>query len=139
VLRRRHRSRDPGDAVVSAGTLRIPAARLDCRNNTMNDHMRKALKADAHPTITFILGTYDLVTVEERMKAEFTGTLALGGTTRDVTINADIVSESPGVLRVTGSYDLRMTEFGLKPPSLMLGTMKVHDLVKVRFDLMLKN
>ena len=128
-----------GDAVVSAGALRVPADRLDCRNNTMNDHMRKALKADAHPTITFTLGSYDLMVVEEIMKAEFVGSLTLGGTTRDVTINADIVSETAGVLRMKGSYDLRMTEYGLKPPSLMLGTMKVHDIVKVHFDLMLKN
>jgi hypothetical protein len=32
-----------------------------------------------------------------------------------------------------------MTEFGVKPPTLMLGTMKVGDKVKVGFDLYLKN
>jgi hypothetical protein len=31
-----------------------------------------------------------------------------------------------------------MTEWGLKPPTLMLGTMKVGDRVKVGFDLLLK-
>jgi hypothetical protein len=31
-----------------------------------------------------------------------------------------------------------MTEYGLKPPSLMMGTMKVKDAVKVHFDLLLK-
>jgi hypothetical protein len=31
-----------------------------------------------------------------------------------------------------------MTEFGLRPPSLMLGTMKVRDKVTVNFDLYLK-
>ena len=32
-----------------------------------------------------------------------------------------------------------MTEFDLKPPSLMLGTMKVDEKVKVSFDLLLKD
>jgi hypothetical protein len=31
-----------------------------------------------------------------------------------------------------------MTEYGLKPPSLMMGTMKVKDAVQVHFDLLLK-
>jgi hypothetical protein len=34
---------------------------------------------------------------------------------------------------------VRMTDFGLKPPSLMLGAFKVHDPVVVHFDLLLKD
>ncbi len=30
-----------------------------------------------------------------------------------------------------------MTEFGVKPPTLMLGTMKVHDKVVVRYEILL--
>jgi hypothetical protein len=30
-----------------------------------------------------------------------------------------------------------MSEFGVKPPSLMLGTMKVGDLITVSYDLVL--
>jgi hypothetical protein len=33
---------------------------------------------------------------------------------------------------------VKMTEYGLKPPTLMLGTMKVDELVKVNFNLLLK-
>jgi hypothetical protein len=32
-----------------------------------------------------------------------------------------------------------MTEFGLKPPTLMLGTMKVDEKLTVGFDVVLKN
>ena len=32
-----------------------------------------------------------------------------------------------------------MTEFGLKPPTLMLGTMKVDERIKVGFDVVLKD
>ena len=31
-----------------------------------------------------------------------------------------------------------MTDYGVKPPSLMMGTMKVHDPVKLNFDVILK-
>ena len=43
-----------------------------------------------------------------------------------------------GVLRVTGRYELNMKEYGIKPPSLMMGTMRVRERVKVGFDLLLK-
>ncbi len=33
---------------------------------------------------------------------------------------------------------LRMTEYGVKPPSLMLGTLKVADAVTVHFDVVLE-
>jgi polyisoprenoid-binding protein YceI len=42
---------------LAAGTHRgevtIEVANLDCRNGTMNGHMRRALKADEHATIRF--------------------------------------------------------------------------------------
>jgi hypothetical protein len=41
------------------------------------------------------------------------------------------------VLRVKGSKQLRMTEYGVKPPSLMLGAMKVGDQVTVGYDIIL--
>jgi len=44
-----------------------------------------------------------------------------------------------GMLHVVGTHELRMTEWGLKPPTLMLGTMKVDERVKVGFDLLLKD
>jgi hypothetical protein len=31
-----------------------------------------------------------------------------------------------------------MTEYGMKPPSLFLGTMRVRDRVQVHFDMVLK-
>ena len=37
-----------------------------------------------------------------------------------------------------GSKQLKMTDFGVRPPTLMMGTMKVHDPVKVSFDVLLK-
>ena len=37
------------------------------------------------------------------------------------------------------AHEFAMTEFGVKPPTLMLGTMKVGDRVKVSFDLYVKD
>ena len=71
-------------------------------------------------------------------RAVLTGTLTLGGAEKPVTITAATQSDTAGVLHVTGSYELRMRDYDLKPPKLMLGAFKVHDPVKVNFDLRLK-
>ena len=128
-----------GDMAISSVAVRIPAARLDCQNGTMNGHMRKAIKADAAPAIAFKLTSYELLDTDATVSTTMTGTLTLGGVTRPVAIDADLVQGTDGSLRVTGSHGLRMTEYGLKPPSLMMGSMKVGDLVKVNFDLLLKD
>jgi len=44
-----------------------------------------------------------------------------------------------GMIHITGSYDLDMTEYGLKPPTLMFGRIKVGKTVKVNYDLLLKS
>lgn len=128
-----------GEKAVSSVDVRIPAAKLDCRNGTMNGHMLKAINADAAPLIAFQLKSYDLNGTGDAAKAKLTGTLSLGGTTRPVSIDAGLMQAPDGAMRVKGSHDIRLTEYGLKPPSLMMGSMRVGDVVKVNFDLLLKD
>ena len=128
-----------GEKAVTTVAFRVEAAQLDCRNGQMNDHMRKAIKAGASPVIAFELKTYDLLNTSGKMHAKLAGSLSLGGVTKPITVDATLIPEAAGGVRVMGVYDLKMTDFGLKPPSLMMNTMKVQDVVKVNFDLVLKN
>jgi polyisoprenoid-binding protein YceI len=127
-----------GEKAVESVALTVPAGKIDCRNGTMNDHMLKALKAKDHPTIAFKLSSYELAEVSGATKVTLNGTLELGGVTKDITMNATATPAEDGSLRVLGTHDLTMTEYGIKPPKLMMGTMKVHPKVKVGFDLLLK-
>jgi polyisoprenoid-binding protein YceI len=128
-----------GTKAVNSVTMRVPAASLDCNNGTMNSHMLKALKAETAPVISFRLGTYDLLEANTKVNAAMVGKLTLGGVTKDVAVNATLEQEAPGVVRLKGMYELNMKEYGLKPPTLMMGTMKVGEVVKVHFDLLLKD
>lgn len=128
-----------GEKAVRSVRFTVPAAELDCGNDKMNDHMLKALKAAEFPEIRFRLSAYELERAEAGLRAALTGELTLGGETRPVTIASQVADGDGGVLRVAGSYELNMTDFGLKPPKLMLGTLRVHDKVTVGFELFLKN
>lgn len=127
-----------GEKAVRSVTLKVNTPRLDCGNGTMTGHALKALKAEEHKTITFVLGSYDLAKAADGSKGTLNGTLTLGGVTKPVTIVATAKEAGAGRVRVAGSYELKMTDYGLKPPSLMMGAMKVRDLVTVNFDLLLK-
>jgi polyisoprenoid-binding protein YceI len=119
---------------VGGATVTVGVAGLDCRNNTMNEHMRKALKADENPTIRFRATS---VRVTPEGAATMAGELTLAGSTQPVTLEGTVSSED-GQLRVRGTEPIVMTAYGVKPPSLMMGTMRVNPNVTVGFDVVLK-
>jgi len=127
-----------GEKGVKTVQVTVPAERIDCGNGKMNDHMRNALKVTESPTITFNLTTYDVAKNAEGIAGTINGTLDLGGVKKPIALQATGTSEG-GALHVTGVYDLKMTDYGLKPPSLMFGRIKVGETVKVGFDLLLKS
>jgi polyisoprenoid-binding protein YceI len=128
-----------GEKAVSSVDVTVPVEKLDCRNGTMNEHMRKALKAKEHPTVTFRVASYELAKVADAVTVTLTGTLTLGGVEKPITVIAQAKPGDDGKLLVSGTHEVRMTEFGLKPPTLMLGTMKVDEKIKVGFDVVLKD
>ena len=128
-----------GEKAVRTVDVKIPVAKMDCRNGTMNEHMRKALKAKENPVIAFTVTSYDVAKGASGVTGTLNGQLTLNGTTKPIAVKAAGTAGPDGTLHVTGSHEFAMTEFGVKPPTLMLGTMKVGDKVKVSFDLYVKN
>ena len=128
-----------GEKAVSNVVVTVPVEKLDCRNSTMNEHMRKALKAPSNPTVVFKVATYDLAKSADGVAVTLNGTLTLGGVEKPITVSALAKPGDNGTLLVSGTREIRMTEYGLKPPSLMLGTMKVDERIKVGFDVVLKD
>ena len=127
-----------GERAVTGAELAVDVADLDCRNGTMNAHMAKALQGARHPTIAFRLTGYESARAADGARGTVTGVLTLAGVPRTITLHGGAVAAEGGALRVTGTHELRMTEYGIKPPSLMMGTMKVGDAVTVAFDLLLR-
>lgn len=114
--------------------VQVPVKSLDCGNGTMEKHLRKALKAKDDPNIEFELKSY---TVGEKTAAgtpvEATGTMTIAGSSKTVDLDGMVTPTATG-LRVQGQKKLLMTDFGVKPPKLMFGTLKVHDPITVHYD-----
>ncbi|HET6765587.1 MAG TPA: YceI family protein [Longimicrobiaceae bacterium] len=121
---------------VRTAEVVIPVASLDCANGTMNNHLRRAMKADQFSDIRFRVPAGGL-TVGGEGHARLAGTLSIAGQEKPASIEAT-VAQAEGGLRVTGTYVLRMTDFGVRPPTVMMGAFRVADPVTVTFDVVVK-
>ena len=119
--------------------LTVPSAKIECGNGTMNEHMRKSIKADENPAIRFTLASYDVAKAGETVQGTLRGALTLGGTQRPIDIAAVATDAGNGAMRIVGGYEVALSEFSLERPSLMFGRIKVGDKVQVKFDFVFKN
>jgi polyisoprenoid-binding protein YceI len=118
--------------IVKAASLAIAVDQIDCKNGKMNEHMREALKAEKNPTIFWKLSSYRV----DGSNVVMAGTLTIAGRENPIELRGT-GGLNNGTITLKGTKVLKMTEFGVKPPSLMFGTMKVADPVTVSFDLVL--
>jgi polyisoprenoid-binding protein YceI len=119
---------------VKAGAVKdlvvtIPVEGLKSGEKGLDKNLYKALRADKFPDILYKLDRY------EGSKTE--GRLTIAGQERPAAIDVEFKYGPQGV-EVAGSYALKMSDFGVKPPSLMFGAIKVKDPIVIRFDLFLK-
>jgi polyisoprenoid-binding protein YceI len=109
---------------------------LKCGNGTMDKNLYSTLNAEKTPMITYTLSGYDILNgLSASFAANTKGSLKISGTEKlvDMKINASRLSE--GKVTAEGEETLLMTDFGIKPPAFMLGTLKVGNEVKVKFNL----
>lgn len=116
----------------------IPVKSLKCGHGQMDDNMYGTLRAKDFPNITYALRTYDLVRAEaaaDSFVAKTHGTLTIAGKANEVDMMVVGGRSANGVAHATGSLELKMSEFGIKPPSFFFGTLRVGDKIVIRFDL----
>lgn len=126
-----------GEAVEALEVV-VDVAGLECGNSTMNEHMRKALKVGEHGQIRFSLTDYTTLAAGTETRLTMNGIFAIAGQERPIAVEAVATAAQTGAIRVKGSKVIAMTEWGVKPPSLFLGTMKVHPNVRVNFDVVMQ-
>lgn len=128
-----------GEAQELAAEVAVSVRAFDCGSGLMNRDLYRALAADAHPTIQFVLERAETLSAEARpgawVRVRTTGTLRLAGTARRLTIEAEGRRLPDGRVALRGRQALRMSDFGVEPPSHALGLVRAHDAIVARFDL----
>lgn len=126
---------------VKTFDLTVPVAKLSSGEKGLDANLRKALKGDQYKDIRFRMESYDVLAPAVAGAAfalVLHGRLSLAGVERKIDVAATGARVGAG-LRLTGSKDLLMTDYQIKPPTMMLGTIKTANLITVKFNATLQN
>lgn len=118
--------------------LEVPVAALKSGEGLLDTNLDHALKSDRYPTIRFSAdrGTVSVSPTGE-VDARAEGTLTVAGVARPASVEATGHLEGD-TLHLTGAKTLSMRTFGVEPPTLFLGTVRVADPIRVHYDLTAK-
>jgi len=128
----------PSPTLLKKVQVKVPVRNLKCGHGGMDNNLYKALKADDTPEISYILATFDVVagTTSDSFTVKTVGALTVAGTER--TVNMDVTASrlADGTVRAEGALSLLMTDFGVKPPRALLGTLRTDNEITVKFSLL---
>ena len=119
-------------------TVKVPVRNLKCGHGGMDNNLYKALKADDSPEISYILATFDVVpaAASDSFTVKTVGSLTVAGTERPVNMDVTAARLPDGGVRAEGALPLLMTDFGVKPPTAMFGTLRTDNKITVKFSLL---
>ena len=126
-------SNGPRQAIQSEASVSIPVTSIRSEHKKMDKLMAEALKADANPTIKYELTSAVLASPGARFVVNTGGKLTIAGVTRDVTMQVTGTRDPNGRYVFTGKLPIRMSDYGIKPPTAMMGTVRTANDVNVSF------
>ena len=127
------------DSASNKIVITVPIAKLDCQNRRMNGDLRESLKSEAFPRIVFELTAVDVLDLASSAKGTrlivATGNLSLAGVTRSISVRVEGFFDENNTLHGLGAVSMLMTDFGVKPPTALLGLVKARNEITIRFHL----
>jgi polyisoprenoid-binding protein YceI len=114
---------------VQAAALTVPVSAFVCPEDEMREHLLEAMRAEEFPEITFRLEGYEA----SGQGAVATGSLTILDDTRPVSFPVSLTPSGSGV-QIEGELGLDMTTYGVEPPVVMLGLLRVRPQIRIEFS-----
>lgn len=126
---------------VESLTLTIPVEKIESGKGGMNKKIYRALEHEDHPMISFTLDSATLAngSAGSGFTLNVSGDLAIAGQTQLIQFPVEGVMQPDGTMQFTGNYTLNMKDYGVDPPSAMLGTIRSGEEVTIYFELFFGN
>ncbi len=113
---------------VQTARVTVPVKAFRCPNDEMTQHLLEAMKADKFSEIVYRLERYEVTGAQ----TQATGTMTITGVTQSMSFPVALKASAQGV-QVEGNTRLDMTKFGIDPPVVMLGLLKVGPQIRIEF------
>ena len=120
---------------IVAVQIVIPVKSLAC-GGELENNMRNTLNAQKYPYIIYKLSNYDVIAgtaSTSAFTASTQGTLTIAGAEHPVALTVKASRAADGVVSATGAQTIKISDFGIKPPTFFLGTLRVGNELKVKF------
>ncbi len=137
-----------GSMTFTAGTLKsiealnveIPVKTIKSpKGSIMDNKTYDALKANSCPNIIYKLGKVTGLSKKgDGYDINAVGYLTIAGVTNTIDMYVRGKSGADGSITFSGSKKLKMTDYKIKPPTALLGTMTTGDEVEIVFQVTLK-
>src|SRR5690625_774853 len=125
-------------AIVESGKLKdiqslevtMPGESIKSGKRGMDKKAYEALKTNKHKSVVFVLKSAS----KSGNNWILDGSFQIAGKTKNVKITA-VETSSSGSYGLKGSYEFKLTDYDMTPPTAVMGTIKTGDEVKINFDL----
>ena len=126
------------DGSVQLNAIRISMNVLSITSDmgrVMEKKTYEALKASAYPEILFTFNTPMRLTQVRDCQTTIPvrGVLALAGISKPMIMLVKTFEISQGVLQFEGSQTIKMTDYGVRPPTALFGTMRSGPDITIHF------
>lgn len=121
--------------ILTALDFSFPIKTLKSGDGLLDSNLYKCIDTDKHPNVQFVSQSCKMK-ISDAGDVEVTaeGTLEMNGAAREILVKAEGKLEG-NRFRLKGKKQLSLVEYGIKPPVLMMGAIRVGDEITVQFDL----
>ena len=104
----------------------------------MDNKTYETFRSDQNPNIIYTCSNAAVkINADHGVVIETTGQLSMAGTSKSVSLTAKGKELANGDLQLSVSHKIKMTDYKMEPPVMLLGTIKVGDEITVHFDFVL--
>jgi polyisoprenoid-binding protein YceI len=124
--------------VVKDVVVKIVVTSIKSTKGSMMDNKTyEAFNYKKNPSINFKLVSIKISGTGNEYILDATGALTMAGASKNIGIAVKAKLLPNGDVQLTGNKKINMKDFGMEPPTAMLGTIKVGEEVTITFDLIL--
>ncbi|MEO6489744.1 MAG: YceI family protein [Ferruginibacter sp.] len=125
---------------LSKMNFSLPVKNLKSGHTAMDKNTYKALNTQANPNISFVLTSATVTAAgENNYKLNCIGKMTIAGKTKQTELFATgIYNPSDKSFTITGVKKMKMTDYQVKPPKALLGTISTGDNISISYNVKFK-